>query len=122
MTIYTPQAPITVPGWKAKQAAAQAKRERNAIAPEVREARARLQAERDELREAQAEAERKARTRPLEAFREAVASVPDDALVELARYVGQLNPRDMADLAGEILNQRNRDRIAEAHRKPARAR
>ncbi len=103
-------APITVSGWKAREAEAKAKRERNKVDPAVREARARLLDEREaQLAKDEAAVEAERQDRP-DSIRAVFLQASLDDLSNFARTVGQMDGRRLADIASEVLRQRQRSK------------
>lgn len=101
-------APITVSGWKAREAEAKAKRERTRVDPSVREARALLLERREAAFEAArvtAEADRQQRP---DSIRAVFLQASLDDLSDFARTVGQMDGRRLSDIASEVLRQRQR--------------
>lgn len=103
-------APITVSGWKAREAEAKAKRERTKVDPAVRQARARLLDEREaRLAKDEAAAEAERQDRP-DSIRAVFLQASLDDLSDFARTVGQMDGRRLADIASEVLRQRQRSK------------
>jgi hypothetical protein len=100
--------PIAISGWKAREAEAKAKRERSKVDPAVREARARLLERREaafDAERAAAEAERQDRP---DSIRAVFLQASLNDLSDFARTVGQMDGRRLADIASEVLRQRQR--------------
>lgn len=104
------RSPMAVTGWKAREAKAKAKRERNKVDPAVREARARLLDEREaRLAKDEAAAEAERQDRP-DSIRAVFLQASLDDLSDFARTVGQMDGRRLADIASEVLRQRQRSK------------
>lgn len=109
---FEANAPITMPGFRAREQAAKDRREANKVDPDVRAARVALLERRDAAMAAGDEAERQKASRPAELYRETLALVPDNLLEELQRTLPSLATRQMGDIVGDVMTERRRARRA----------
>ncbi|WP_288579823.1 hypothetical protein [uncultured Methylobacterium sp.] len=93
-------------GWKAREKNAAEKRAANVVSPEIRAARAALNAEHEAMVQARREAETAAKTLPQLALRKVLDSASDDDLRDLRARTGNLILNKFWDLVDEILAER----------------
>lgn len=102
---------------KQREEAAQRRRERFKVPPEVRAVRQAMLDRQEAAMQAEREARTAAWTVPQTAFKAVLERASDDELMELARGIGSIAPSKLADIVGEVQTARTRARIATSSRK-----